>query len=452
MGGSWESPDASEHLNPDLGRRLVPGNVGFALVQSETADVFALRLAHNQRLVSFRMQPNPDIPKDWNLLSFPINPRYSKQGSLDGRVGFDDSGAVVYDPDYANAAGYGEYSYYKPREAYALKRRIRQAEQERLHYFATLGGGRRRRGGLGESSGKAASRMLKDTHPDAAALMEQAQAGVGDRDPSRALPERHARRDLANTYVWTADGGFYSETTATTDVRTETASGSFSFSSSVGASMGLDVKVFGIGVGMEFEAAMGGGLSSSRTRSTQSEKTFEINVNMDVPGDLQRYRPDENGDWVADGTNFPGKVDAYRFMTFYLDAAKENFEDLFGKVIDPIWLAQSEAPNAAALRQANQKGKRPACWRIFHRVTFVSRILPEFADPTTAPLEAAMQAQNLSSNWQLIQRLEPYVKNKTGDAVTFADAVRAALKRELPELAPHADTVVQFLKQYYGVA
>ncbi|MGB1015020.1 MAG: LamG-like jellyroll fold domain-containing protein, partial [Nannocystaceae bacterium] len=39
MGGSWESPDTSEHLNPALGRRLIPSNVGFALVQSETADV-----------------------------------------------------------------------------------------------------------------------------------------------------------------------------------------------------------------------------------------------------------------------------------------------------------------------------------------------------------------------------------------------------------------------------
>lgn len=452
MGGSWESPDSAEHLNPDLGRRLMPGNVGFALVQSETADVFALRLAHNQRLVSFRMMPNPDIPKDWNLVSFPINPRYSKQGSLDGRVGYDANGAVVYDPDYQNAAGYGEYSYYKPREAYAIKRRIRQAEQDRLHYFETLGQGRSRGGGLGESAGKAASQLLKDNYPDAAKLMEQAQAGTGNRDPSRELPARHARRDLANTYVWTADGGFYSETTATTDVRTETASGSFDFSSSTGASMGLDIKVFGVGVGMEFEAAMGGGLSSSRTRTKQSEKTFEINLNLDVPGDLQRYRENANGEWVADGNNFPGKVDAYRFMTFYLDAAKENFEDLFGKVVDPIWLAQSDAPNAAALRQANQKGKRPACWRIFHRVTFVSRILPEFADPTSAPLEAAMQEQDLSSNWQLIQRLEPFVKNKTADAVTFADAVRTALARELPELSPHADTVVQFLEQYYGVA
>ncbi|MGB1016830.1 MAG: hypothetical protein ACPG4T_22005, partial [Nannocystaceae bacterium] len=72
MGGAWEPKDVAKQLNPDLGRRLLPSNVGFALVQSETADIFALRLAHNQRLVSFRMLPNPDIPKDWNLISFPV--------------------------------------------------------------------------------------------------------------------------------------------------------------------------------------------------------------------------------------------------------------------------------------------------------------------------------------------------------------------------------------------
>lgn len=452
MGGGWESPDSSAQRNPALGRRLLPNNVGFALVQSETADIFALRLAHNQRLVSFRMVPNPDIPKDWNLISFPVNPRYTKQGTLDGRVGYDSSGAVVYDSDYAHAAGRGEYSYYKPREAYAVKRRIQQAEQERLHYFATQSTGVARPPGIGSMAGQAAALLFKDTQPDVAKLMAQAQASAGGGDPTRGLPARHARRDLANTYVWTADGGFYAETTETTDVRTETAGGSFSISGSAGVGLGIDFKVFGVGVGMEFEASMGGGLSAARSRSRESEKTFQINLNLDVPGDLQRYHQDAQGNWAADGSNFPGKVDAYRFMTFYLDAAKENFEDLFGKVIDPIWLAQSDAPNAVALRQANQSGKKPACWRVFHRVTFVSRILPDFADPTAAPLEAAMLAESVGSNWQLVQRLEPFVKNRTGDAVAFADAVRAALTQELPELVPHADSIVQFLHQYYGVA
>ena len=70
-----------------VGARFVPNNTGFALVQSQTADVFALRLAHTGALVAYQMMPNPDIPKDCNIITFPIDPRYTKQGVLDGKVG-----------------------------------------------------------------------------------------------------------------------------------------------------------------------------------------------------------------------------------------------------------------------------------------------------------------------------------------------------------------------------
>ena len=33
------------------------------------------------------MKPNPDIPKDWNIIHFPLNPLYIKQVTLDGKVG-----------------------------------------------------------------------------------------------------------------------------------------------------------------------------------------------------------------------------------------------------------------------------------------------------------------------------------------------------------------------------
>ena len=131
---------------------------------------------------------------------------------------------------------------------------------------------------------------------------------------------------------------------------------------------------------------------------------------------------------------------------------KNNFEDLFNKVIDPQWLSESDHPNALALRQANQADKKPACWRVMHRVTFVSRLLPDFADdPTDAPLEAAMKAENIDSNWRLIQKLEPFVRNKTGDEVAFGDAVREALARYMPELSPHSTSIIQYLRLYYGM-
>jgi hypothetical protein len=72
--GSVENENAIAY--PDIGRRFVPDNVGMAFVISETADLFALRLKHNHALVAFQARPNPDIPADRNIITFPINPRY----------------------------------------------------------------------------------------------------------------------------------------------------------------------------------------------------------------------------------------------------------------------------------------------------------------------------------------------------------------------------------------
>ena len=458
LGGTWESPDRDKQLNPDVGRRLVPGNMGFALVQSETADVFAMRLAHNNALVSFRMQPNPDIPKDWNIIPFPINPRYVKQGTLDGRVGYNDQGSVVLDPDYPNAVGYGEYSYYKPREAYALKRRIQREEQQLRHYYEAIAS-QSTAGAQASQAIGAASQMALQVMSSVNPLSDSAfgEAGGAEHSPPTDLPEKFAKRNLVNTYVWTADGGFFAETTETSDVRTETTSGSFSFGGSVGGNFSTDVEIFSVGLSLEFEASLGGSYSTSRSSDKESEKSFSVDIVVDPPGDLQAYRPKPEGgmerlyDDDGNAISAPGKVDAYRFMTFYLDSDKDNFEDLYNKVIDPVWLAESDHPNAIALRQANQSAKKPACWRLLHRVTFVSRLLPDFADPIEAPLAVAMKAENIDSNWQLIQKIEPFVRNKTGDAIGFGDAVREALTRYLPELTPHSPEIIQYLKLYYGM-
>ena len=117
-------------VNAEIGQRFVPANVGIALVQSETADVFALRLQHNNALVSFQVLPNLDVLKDWNIITFPINPNYVKQGTLDGKVG------LKSDPDYPNTIAYSsDSSYFKPIAAYQLKNQIRrQEEQLRTQY------------------------------------------------------------------------------------------------------------------------------------------------------------------------------------------------------------------------------------------------------------------------------------------------------------------------------
>lgn len=108
---------------------------------------------------------------------------------------------------------------------------------------------------------------------------------------------------------------------------------------------------------------------------------------------------DEDGKAIG----IPEKVDACKCKTFYLDSRKQNIEDLSGKVIDRIWLAESDHPTAIAMREARQSDCKPGCWRILHRVTFVSIVFPKVKHiGTEAAFEQAMQAEGLESNRKLV--------------------------------------------------
>ncbi|PSJ26649.1 hypothetical protein B7P34_21870 [Streptosporangium nondiastaticum] len=440
LAGSWEDPRTP--LNAALGRRYVPSNMGFALVQSQTADVFALRLSHSGALVTYRIQPNPDIPKDWNVIPFPVNPRYTKQGTLDGAVGYDERGKVL-DPDYAGTRDRGEYSYFKPREAYALKRRI-QREQQRLHgYYETVSTETHAPDPTAERAGRVLGGAIGgDTAPGRTRDTEGSKAGAG-----------FSRRDLVNTYVWTADGGFFAETTETTDSVSETTSGSYSLSGSVGASVGTSFDVMGIGINAQLDASIGGGMTATRARGKNASRSFGLSVTCAPSGNLQQYDANRKPVFDASGNpvNAPGKVDAYRFLSFYLGEDTEHFDTFFHKVVDPRWLENGTDPNAAALRQARQSDRKPPCWRVMHRVTFVSRLLPPVSSAGTPPLERTMRELDLESNYELVRRLDPYVKTSATGRGELAGAVRTALSAHLPQLAPHAEEVIEFLAQYYGV-
>ncbi|WP_189868180.1 LamG domain-containing protein [Streptomyces noursei] len=442
LSGGWEDPDSSKQLNAFNGQRFVPANTGYALVQSETADIYALRLAHNHALVSYRILPNPDIPRDWNILPFPLNPRYVKQGTLDGTVGLNEEGSRVRDNDYKDAPENGEHSYFKPREAYALKRRITE-EQQRLqaHYDAVSTETHHE-----DPTADRARKLLGDF---IGPITKPAQDGHQQPQAARGF----ACRNIANTYAWSADGGFFAETTQTTDAVTETTSGSYDLTGSASFSVSGGVKIFGIGATLQVDASIGGALHRTRARTQEATRSFGLNVHCDPAGDMQKYDTnnnplfDENGNPVE----VPGRVDAYRFMTFYLDTDKDNFEDLYGKVIDPQWLNNSDSPYAAALRQARQDDKKPACWRVLHRVTFISRKLPAAITDNAPSMEKAMRAENVSSNYELIRKLEPYVKEHTTSRHDLTTAVRTAIIQHYPNLTPHTQQITDYLALYYEI-
>lgn len=417
--------DLQGHWN---GERFVPQNVGFALVQSETADVFALRLKHNQALVSYQMRPNPDIPKDFNILTFPINALYTKQGTLDGRIGLE------VDPSS------GDSSYFKPLEAYALKDRIRRQEEELKSFFEQFDAG-------------AIGRRQTAAH-----------FSQGDLAEGRALEKlpRLEKRNLVNTYVWTANGGLFTESQETLDVIQEAIGGSYSFTGKAGITANVGFSILGTAAEFSMEAMFGGHLNLTVTKSQDAETSFGLNVNLDgVERDIDQR--DAQGNILMD-TQDPrnpvpkrqsGKVDAYRFMSFYLQPDVQHFDDFVDQVIDPVWLSQSNNPNAIALRQAIQAQQKASSrdksmpWRVLHRVTFISRVLPEINSPQATPMEKAMVKVNLQSGWQLARRLAPFIQGKVGADVNLA--IQEAIASHLPELKPHTSEVIRYMRDYFSI-
>ncbi|MFB6397761.1 LamG-like jellyroll fold domain-containing protein [Polymorphospora lycopeni] len=469
--GRWEDP--GQVVNAATGPRYLPANTGFAVVRSSTADIFALRLSQTGALVSYHVTPSPDIPEDWNIISFPINPRYTKQGTLDGAVGATAHGKVL-DPDYPQARDHGEYSYFKPRETYALIRRIQHERQQLRSFFEALS---TEPPDFKPMLGQAALHTLKQVGTEAAGFVAGAlvpglgaiggiaamlgTGGHGMINPTlgelslpgaKALVDGFSRRNLVNTYVWTAEGGFFAETTETTDAVTEATAGSFQVTKSENTGMSLSASTMGVSVGLGLDLSGGIGYTSTRSKKRESKTTFSLDVTCEPGSDLQRYK---DGKPVLGGDGkpelLPGKVDAYRFVTFYLDATSENFEEFYRTIVDPIWLEQSPDRNAVALRQARQAAKKPPCWRIMHRVTYISRVLQPIPTDTTPPLEKVMRAQHIDSNYELIRKLEPYVRDATTSVSRLAEATRDALDRHLPELSPHAPEIAEYLALYYGV-
>lgn len=424
-------------------RRFVPDNVGLALVKSETADVFALRLKHNNALIAYQMRPNPDIPKDWNIIHFPINPRYTKQGTLDGKIGMTpDASRTLTDVDYPNALNYSpDSSYFKPIEAYALKNRIQQTETALKAYYE-------------QYAAHLIGQRLPPFNPGASGDLGSLAPG----DLLKGLPQLH-KRNIVNTYVWTADGGLFAETQETMDSRSESFGGEWSFQQMIGLDLKVGVIIAKVGMTLELTALVGGHLNLEVTKTQDSKSSFGLNVNLDkVERDI--YLRNENEEIIVDTSDplrpkpkkQPGKVDAYRFLSFYLESQSDHHDQFYARVVDPIWLEQSDDPGAVALRAARQSEKKPPCWRVLHRVTYVSRVLPPLADNAAAsPLEKTLQTLDIESNYELIKQLEPFVADKLTTPATFTDAVRDTLTSNLPELLPHTAEIEQYLRQYFGV-
>jgi hypothetical protein len=412
-GGAWEPGTAStDWVNPTVGRRYIPANTGMAVVKSRTVDVYASILATTRTMVGVAYVPNPDIPEDVNILTFPIDPQYVKNGTLDGKVG------LRNDPHHLDADT-RRGSYFKPIEAYALKRRIERDQARLAAYYQQF------------DVTRTASRLRNATVWDSFRASQRV-------NESYDWAAHLAKRNIVNTYVWTAGGGTFAEETSTMNVFTESYGSLTTRSSKIGPEMSLTVSLTGGGPFIAADFLASGSTEVHVVRSRESNAAFSLHATANPDPFL--YAP-----ILGDGTAFTfpaepteGKVDGYRFLAFYLAPTLDNFDDLRQLVIDRRWLAESMDASAVALREATV-GVNGA-WRILYRVTYVSRIPPRFQPvpdesrgPDTEP------PANPEYNTLLVHLVEREVGRPNPTPVEIGTAIRKVIgTAQAPEQAPLA--------------
>ena len=143
---------------------------------------------------------------------------------------------------------------------------------------------------------------------------------------------------MVNTYVWTADGGFYAEEEQFSSIRQESLGGSYHFLGKGG--IYAETK-FAAGAGFFFEldALFGGHINVEVSKSKEEKAAFGMHVEVQGEGFLNKWVGDpDKQDGYYTSELCPGKVETYRFMTFYLAPKSNNFDFFFDKVVDQDWL------------------------------------------------------------------------------------------------------------------
>ncbi|QBF31180.1 LamG domain-containing protein [Thalassococcus sp. S3] len=450
-GGWYDNP---YDIDMGVGQIFYPDNIGYALVRSGTADLFAMRLAGSGGLVGYTAQANPDIPEDMNIIMFKIDDQYVKNGTLDGWIGFQP------DTAYPNLQPGEKASYFKPLEAYAIKATIDREQKQRQAYFENF-------------DAEALGTQADVLEPDAVDIADTGQSlvnaliGVKDKAALSIYEwrEKMARRSMVNTYVWTAEGGLYSEQQQFMALREETSGGSYTMTAQAGI-----FTEFAISPGPLFnlDAMFGTTITTMAQKTDHDSALFSLQI--DLMGD-QRYiglvEEDEYGDLLYTRKPSPGKVRGYRFMSFYRAPSKQNFEAFKDGIVDRDWLmgqgdyAGKFDPDALALRQALNNPNE--VWRVMHRVTYVNRTPPtqQNQGQSLAPNVRRPDDESVVSNLVMIAELPTNLTapNPMAQVSAEADKLLAELAKnpvwgaDLAEKsAEHKEDIMKYMRSFYGIA
>ena len=392
-------------LNPALGKLWLPKNVGYALVLSGMADIFVTKLKRSGRVVSYDVRPVEGVPLDVNTITFMINPAYTMNGSLDGMIGEAPADPTFYPHVPAMRAQYGARypaSYLRLTEAYDLKRQIEKQDQERASFFENFdvdrldnvdeidsfgvpetvsvsGGTKKSSTNTTQEEADAVISESDEEKDELQSEAEERQKAINEKLDGLAAKTRAnaafsdwqrrmeglkaaaGKRNIVNTYVWDADGGLHAEEQSFAS----TIEHSITSETNDEGGAGLDTENEIAGFMFNISLIGSGGRSDANSKTLSTSSALELTV--DVSGVERKGIMDRRDRPIKPGQ----KVDRYRFMSFYLEGHTDHFHDFWSHVVDPEWL-MSNGEEARALRQA--RGAKPnACWRVFHRVTYVER-------------------------------------------------------------------------------
>ncbi|MEG4484244.1 LamG-like jellyroll fold domain-containing protein [Microcoleus sp. D2_18a_B4] len=227
---------------------------------------------------------------------------------------------------------------------------------------------------------------IEAVHSDLSAREHASTSFAAWQRTMESLQIRAGKRNIVNTYIWDADGGFHAEEQQFASTVEHSIGGSFDLSTALGAR--AEVAISKVMVGSSVYATTK--LTQTMSKKEAGSKGMELRVNLD--GVESRGITDHRDYPILPGE----KVDRYRFMSFFLEKNVDHWHDFFNQVVDPEWLASNDE-EARALRQT-QNALPNQVWRVLHRVTYVERpALMGFGRQQPPRVEVADEMQKLRS-------------------------------------------------------
>lgn len=112
--------------------------------------------------------------------------------------------------------------------------------------------------------------------------------------------------------------------------------------------------------------------------------------------------------------------------------------------------------NGATPREAVAMASALSCtearpWRIMHRVTFVRRVHAPVGGVAAESSRITVNETMISSNYELIQLLKPYVVGQQSSHAAFEKAITSAVTAHYPALAGKVDGIVKLMGAYYEI-